>query len=216
MDQAKQKKIELLLLVVIALIAVGAYFYGYNYFVDKANAVNNEAKQIQARINILNEKTALKPVYEEAIADSEEATKLITAKYGPGNTPEKDIMLAKSIEKLTGAYISAVSFSDDELTFVSEDVDENGEAKITGYKGVMIINYEAGYEELKSIMDFITEHPERMNVEAFTASLNQETGKLTGSMNLNLYAIKAAEKAYEAPVIDGFKTGTDNIFGSYK
>ncbi len=214
MDKKKVKTYEYILLLAIVVIAVCAYRFGYVYYMDKTEAAKKETKDLNARIDELNNKIALKPVYEETIEAAEKAFDDTLFKYGPGNTPEKSIMFVTALEKATGGRVNTAAFSDDVPVFISSGTDENGNTLVTTFTNSLILNYEFSYEGLKKAMDFINGYPERMNVESFTASLNQETGLLNGTMTLNLFSAQAEGKDYVEPSIPAIKTGTDNIFGS--
>ncbi len=215
MDKKKVKTYEYILLLVIVIIAVCAYRFGYVAYMDKTEAAQKETKQLKARIDELNNKIALEPVYEEMIEAAEKAFDDTLSKYGPGNTPEKSIMFVTELEAVTGGRVNTAAFSDDVPVFISSGTDENGNPMATMFTNSLIINYEFSYDGLKKAMDYINNYPERMNVESFTASLNQETGLLNGTMTLNLFSAEAEGIDYVEPSITGVKTGTDNIFGSY-
>ncbi len=214
MNDKIQKRIVYALLFLIVAIIVVAYRFGYMRYTDMADDVKKESKQIKTRIIELNEKIAMRPLYEEAIADSAKRIAEITAKYGPGNSAEKDIMLVRDFETRTKGTVSSASFTDDTIAFVSSGTNENGDPTVSAYTSSLVMNYELDYFGLKRATDFIRKYHERMTVENFTASVNEETGKLTGSMTLNLYAMKTADKIYTDPEIPDIIIGTDNIFGT--
>jgi hypothetical protein len=63
-------------------------------------------------------------------------------------------------------------------------------------------------------MDFINNYKERINVNGFTTSVNQETGQLAGNMIISMYSVKDADHIYKDPVVPNISIGTENIFGS--
>ena len=215
MDKKNQKRIVYVLLLLIVVIAGVAYYYGYMKYVDMAKAAKTEARNIQKRIDVLNEKIAMRPLYEEAIVDAKASIDAVTEKYGPGNTAEKDIMFVRDLELETGGSVSSASFTDDAIAFVSSGTDENGQPTVAAYTSALIVNYEMSYEGLKKAMEYITSYPERMTVETFTTAVNEETGLLTGSITMNLYSMQTADKTYKEPDITNIIIGTDNIFGAY-
>lgn len=214
MSQKTQKDIQYILLLVIVVIAVCAYRFGYMYYTDLADSTKKESKQIKARMEELNDKIALTPIYEESIISADRAYDDIVAKYGPGNTPEKSIVFVTELERVAKGTINTASFSDDTPAFISTETSESGKPRAVAYSNSLILNYEVGYDGLKAMMDYINSYPERMNVENFTTTLNQETGRLAGTMTINLYSIVAEGKTYVEPAITDINTGVDNIFGS--
>lgn len=214
MNQKIQKMLVYILLLLILAIAGSAYYFGYLKYTDMATEVKKESRQIKARINELNEKIALRPVYEEAIVDSEKRIEEIIKKYGPGNSAEKNIIFARDLETKADGNISSLAFTDDELVFASSGKNEEGNPNVMAYKSSLVMNYEFSYDGLKRAMNFINKYKERMTVETFTATLNSETSKITGALTLNLYGMDAVGKSYQEPDIPGIKIGTDDIFGS--
>ncbi len=209
-----QKTIQYILLLLIVLIAAGAYWFGYQGFIEKANSVKNNNKAIEARISELNEKEEHRAEWSEAIDNSQKNIDAILAKYGPGNTPEKSIMFVKGLEDATGVEVSSIAFNPDTVVFTSEDTDENGNPNVEFSTSYISVNYSATYDELKACMDYITKYKERMNVSGFTASPNQESGLLAGNMVINLFGVKDANHKYVDPSVSGISLGTENIFGS--
>lgn len=209
-----QKYIQYILLLLIVAIAAGAYYFGYVGFIEKANSVKQSNKAIEARISELNDKETQRDEWTQAIVKSDEDIKKLLVKYGPGNTPEKDIMFIRALEDASDMTVSSMTFTQDTPLFVSEDLDENGNPVTELDSSMLSIAYSTTYEGLKKCMDFINGYEERMNVSTFTASTNQETGLVTGNMVLNLYGVKDANHKYEEPFVPGISLGVDNIFGA--
>ncbi len=209
-----QKHIQYILLLLIVVIAVCAYQFGYVKYIEKANAVKDENKTIEARINELNEKESHRTEWTDAIAQSEKDIKTILAKYGPGNSPEKSIIFVRNLEESAGIQVSNISFNTDSPIFVSSDTDESGNPKVEMDTTYIGLSYATTYDGLKKCMDYINTHPERMNVANFTANFDQETGQLAGNMIINLFSVKDEDHKYQAPVVSGVELGTENIFGT--
>jgi len=209
-----QKHIQYILLLLIVVIAVCAYQFGYVKYIEKANKVKEENKTIEARIDELNSKEANRETWNQQIEQSEKNIKTILSKYGPGNTPQKSIMLVRSLEDASGMQVGTISFNPDTSLFVSSDLDENGNPKVELDTTSIALSYNSTYEGLKAAMDFITSYHERMNVASFSSNFNQENGQLAGNMIINLYGVKDADHRYVDPVVGGIEIGTDNIFGT--
>ncbi len=209
-----QKYIQYILLLLIVVIGFCAYQFGYVKFIEKANQVKTENKAIEARINELNDKEQYRSEWTDAITKSDDEIKQILAKYGPGNTPEKSIIFARDLETNSPMQISNISFNPDVPIFVSEDTDENGNPKVEIDSTYISIDYATTYDGLKNCMDFINNYKERINVNGFTTSVNQETGQLAGNMIISMYSVKDADHIYKDPVVPNISIGTENIFGS--
>ena len=212
--KVNQKTLQYLLILLIAAIGFCAYRFGYTNFTEKAAAVELQNKAYQARIAELNAKIESEEIFDAGIVAADEVTKETLAKYGAGNTPEKTIMMITKLELAGDAEITSISFNDDTPLFVSTDTDENGDPVMEIDSTYIAINYTTSYQGLKDMMDFINNYGERMNVESFTATFNQETAGLSGSMVIDLYSVKDANHEYSAPSVGGVEIGTDNIFGT--
>lgn len=209
-----QKNLEYVLLLFIVIIAAGAYYFGYMKYSDKAKTLSTQNKALEAQIVSLSEKERNLEQYVQEIDSAESKVSDIISVYGTGNTPEKSILLMRELEKRAGMEISNISFYDDELVYVSQALREDGSPKLLGYQTQLAITYTTSYDGLKRAMDFINGYPERMNVRNFTAVFNQETGGLTGTMNIGLYSIDDGIYEYISPEVSGISLGTDNIFGT--
>ena len=209
-----QKHVQYILLLLIVVIAVCAYQFGYVKYIEKANAVKEENKQVEARINELNDKESHREEWTKGIEQSEKDIRSLLAKYGPGNTPEKSIMFVRSLEDAAEMTVPSISFNSNTVMYKSEDLDENGEPKIELDSTNISISFNTTYDGLKKCMDFINGYKERMNVNNFTASFNREDGQLTGSMTINMFGVKDENHTYIDPVVNGVDIGTTNIFGT--
>lgn len=199
--------------VVIAVLILGAaYKFFYSEDIAKAETVQGEINTLQARVDELNEKNANRSRYESGISDSEDIIKTILTLYGPGNTPEKSIMLVVDMCNKIGIKVPNISFMDDSRVFASEEKNENDEPKIQIFRSGMALSVNGGYTQIKKLMDYINSYPERMNVENFTESFDANSGRLVLTMNVNMYSVKDENHIYEPPVIEDIEIGSTNIF----
>lgn len=214
MKKITNQQFTLLLLLVVVIIAAAAYRFGYLDYIEKADAVKSEINVLSARIDELNTKTTQKSVYETIVGRADEICNEVIEKYGAGNTPEKSIMFIRSLEKAAGMEISSVSFGTDDVFYSSSTLDANGASEVTAYRSQLSITYRTGYEGLKKAVDFINSSTERKNINSFTAAFDSETGKVSGSMIIDLYSVKAEGREYTEPTVSGVEIGLDNIFGT--
>ena len=210
--KADSKTILIGSLIVAILIVAAAYKFIYTADIEEAEKVESEIKTHQTRLNELNEKNAKRPMFEAGITDSKDIIKTVLSLYGPGNTPEKTIMLVVDMCNKIGIEVPNISFVNDSRVYQSQTVDENGTPEIQIFKGGMAIQINGGYTQIKKLMDYINSYPERMNVENFSEAFDANTGKLNVSMSVNMYSVKDEDHIYEAPVIEDIDLGTTNIF----
>jgi len=227
--KGNEGKILLGSLVVAVLIVAAAFKFFYLEDMEKMDSVQAEINGLNTRYNELNEKNANRALYEDGIKESQDIVDAVLGLYGPGNTPEKSIMMLVDLCKKTGISISNITFIEDKLVYSSVDESETEvkgseivvyNTKSTGediggsrvFKSGLSINLTSGYTQLKKITDYINSHPERMNAESFSVKFDAESGSLKTTMRINLYSVVDKNHVYEAPVIEDIELTNDNIF----
>ncbi len=201
--------------IVVLLIVGGAYKFAYEPNVEKAEQIQKSTKSLIARRDELNAKMANKTMYTEGIEVSKDKAKAVFEKYGPGNTPEKTIMMIVDLCSITGVRINTISFSDDQPIYTSTTADENGNPVYVLKKSQTNISVAGGYTQIKKFFDYVNSYKERMNVENFNLTYALETGMINASVVLNLYAVADSDHVYEAPVVEDIDIGTTNIFRNF-
>ena len=198
---------------VVAILLVAASFkFFYLEDVEKADQLQAEIDQKNQRVNELNQKNANRAMYDAGIDESGKIIDTVLSIYGPGNTPEKSIMMIVKMCKMTGVTVSDIAFQDDTNVYSSEVKSEEEEPAIQIYQGGLQLKLSSGYTQLKKVMDFINAYPERMNVENFDAEFDAETGRLNVAMKVNLFSVKDDKHQYVAPVVEDIDLGSTNIF----
>ena len=195
--KANSRNILIGSIVIALLLVAAAYKFIYSADIEEAERIQTDINTLQVRVNELNEKSANRTRYESGIADSEDIIKTVLSLYGPGNTPEKTIMLVVDMCNKLGVTIPNISFQDNSLVYSSETLNENGEPEIKIFKSGMAISLTSGYTQLKKFMDYVNTYPERMNVENFSAGYNPGNGMLTLTMNVNMYSVEDKDHVYE-------------------
>lgn len=214
-------KVFFVVFILVILAAVLAYFYLYMPKVEERDALIRENYELESRLIELKNMAVDEDVFVKGINDSRDSIQQVLNNYSAGNTPEKSIMMINSLEKQIGIKLPTLSFSEPrtvttvDMPMISQD--EAGKY-VTSYYKVSLLqetlstNYECDYEQLKKLIDFVNDYPERMNIESITMAYDSTTGGLKGSLVLNLYAVTGTGKEYTAPDISGLSMGVGNIF----
>ena len=214
-------KVFFVVFVLVILAAVLAYFYLYMPKVEERDALLRENYALETRLIELKNLAVNEDVFVEGINDSKESIQQVLNNYSAGNTPEKSIMMINSLEKKIGIRLPNLSFSEPstvttvDMPMVSQD--EAGKY-VTSYYKVSLLqetlttSYECDYKQLKDLIDFVNDYPERMNIESISMAYDSTTGGLKGNLVLNLYAVTGTGKEYVAPDISGLSMGVGNIF----
>ncbi len=85
---------------------------------------------------------------------------------------------------------------------------------LAGIKVPVSINYMGSYKGIKNLLAYIIGNEMRMTIDTMDVSYSEESKEVSGSMNLNLYAITSASRKEAELELDGVDIGTDNIFDS--
>lgn len=200
-------------IVVVLIILFAGYQFGYKPNAEQAETVEKENVQLEGRKNELNNKIANKSMYQEGIDNAQKLVDAVFEKYGPGNTPEKTIMMIVDLCNKTGVSIDSITFSEEQVIYQNGTGTENDPVKNTLYKTSSSINASAGYTQFKKLFDYINNYPERMNVKEFMVTFNQENKKSKVNMTVDMYSVEDDNHVYVAPAIEDIPLGTENIFG---
>jgi hypothetical protein len=112
----------------------------------------------------------------------------------------------------TAAESAASSaLSTDNAAGDSFDIIENASQAAGGYLAVTV-DYEASYQGLKQVAAAVHAYQDRMALSSITATYDSDTGKLSGTLALNMYYIRLAGKEYVTPQIDKISKGVTNLF----
>lgn len=82
------------------------------------------------------------------------------------------------------------------------------------YNYPVTFSFNVSYSGLKTAVQYIEDYGERMTIDDISVAYDDSTGRLTGTMVLNMYTMTGTPKAYLAPAIDNMKLGVANLFGS--
>ncbi len=82
------------------------------------------------------------------------------------------------------------------------------------YNYPVTFSFNVSYSGLKKAVKYIEDYGERMTIDDISVAYDDSTGRLTGTMALNMYTMTGTPKTYLAPAIDNMKLGVANIFGS--
>lgn len=127
----------------------------------------------------------------------------------------------ESVDAATDESADAASTdTSTETVEASEDSTGQAEAAVeasdtpAGYYATVSISYEASYKGLKDMIAYVNAYPDRITITQSDSQFDKETGKLVGSMILNMYYITNSGKDYVKPDFGSSTKGVENIFGS--
>ncbi len=198
--------------VIAVLIILAAYKFGYAPFIEKADQLKAQNATLETRASELTAKTANRVMYAEGIETSDKIIDSILKKYGPGNTPEKTIMMVVDMCQTIGVTVNNVSFSNEQVVYQSGEKTEEKDTLRVLSTCTTNLTVQGGYTQTKKFFDYVNNYDERMTVNNFSITYNRETGQLMSSVALNLYSVQDKNHHYVAPVIEDIDLGLLNIF----
>lgn len=215
MDRLDAKQMRMLLLILGVLVVFVAFRFGFTPIQEKADQVAAENAELSAKITELENVKNNSESYHDVLAAVNEGLDKIKNSFAADITPQQSIMMLRKLEQNADVSVSNISFNEEETVYTSSFVTETGE-NVVANKSILNISFDTTYDGLKKSMDYINDYDDHMNVESFNVAYNQETGKLMGTMNINLYSIMGLGRKYEEPAVDGITISRDNIFGTIK
>ena len=76
------------------------------------------------------------------------------------------------------------------------------------------MQFTGSYASLKNMVEYLADQSGRMTLDNVNASFDSTTGKLTGSITVNLFSMAGTGKTYTEPAAGSVVYGTNNIFGT--
>lgn len=229
---------KLLIYLCSGLLLLVAYFFGYTKYSEKKAVVQLEIDQLNTRYNDLKAKDDKRASY---IAETEKNTSIIneTAKLYPSEvTLEGEIYFTKLIEDASGAWVRQWLYTQAEevLPLSASDTTPNdttqGEGTTSegatggqttsetivpttfkGYKTVSTISFDADYNQLKNMINYINTYASRKVIQQISVAFDSSTGILTGTMAYNNYFIVGSTSTYTPYEIPSNGQGVTNVFG---
>lgn len=95
----------------------------------------------------------------------------------------------------------------------ADSTQSSASTSVRGYYAAITVSYDATYIGLKSMIEYVNEYPDRMTIVSSSCSFDNETGRITGDMTINMYFLTGTDKEYIEPEFEGVPRGVLNIFG---
>lgn len=230
-----KKDLKLLLYVGGILAIVLVYFNIFSPTLKNNKILVQENIELQAQVERLEELDKNKEVYLEETADMRSEIAEIYSIFPADIKEETTIMYADMLEGISDLEVSSIGISSRNQLYVmagrnaqadtadttdagtlAETGQNAGEPRAALYDRQVTYAFTVSYEDFKKTVQRIQEDKEKRNVENVTLSFDPSTGRLVGSMLVNMYAMDGSEieKVYVEPEVPPMPLGTDNIFGT--
>lgn len=208
---------ELKLIFVLGGMVLFFLIYQFGYLnVQKANEdLKSRVDEVRGEVKVMQTMKQNEETYK-AYTDSmtQEMQDVMDAIPSEIRSEDK-IMFARSLENDYGIHVTGVGLQTDEMVYeMNEDGSNPTDDGKLLYRTVVNLDCESDYTQLKNCLRGLKNNNFKMSVDTASFSTSDETGKLTGSMTVNMYYLYGSDKPYEPLTIDGVSIGTDNIFGT--
>lgn len=210
------KQLRMLLALSIIVILFAGYRFGFQTFNDKAETIEEENLVLSQRYDELDALVQMEPVYDEDGKKCKDGIEEIKKSFGTVIDKEDSLRFLIDLQNYAKAAIPSIGFSEPEVIFSSTDIPTTNNTGVYVYKTPVNISFTSTYFGFKEVMNFINSHKNKMSVNSVSLSFDSETGNLSGSMEINQYAMLGTDQVYEPPVFNAPNIGTDNIFGSFE
>ncbi len=209
MMSGREKK--LIGLVAILFLLLVGYYVLYKPLTNETAELEAEIATLNEEVSVLREEYNKLPEYKSGIKNAQEEIAIIQEGYPSNVKQENAFALIFDIENaFEELEINSASFSPLEtLTYGDED---QGTGGVTAVKQVLRTNVSVGYEEVKDLLSFIYDYPDRTVLDSLSLSLGEEEQLIIMTLNMNMYAILGSDKPYELPVFDEVEKGKQYLF----
>lgn len=213
---------KLILYVLIALIAFGAYKLQDKFSTENI-ALESEQRELSEKYNELNSMNARKESFKADTKANNDKLDDLYNQFGTSVAQENIIMFLKNVEQNTGVWLKEIGYDKDNLVYrfgeiTSSNPAKQGQSVYTstnlGYSRTLSVSYECSYDELKDVLTYLRENGKKTSVTNVTFTYSQANDTVSGTMTIGFYAIMGDDRKPVSPDIYEVPVGTGNIFAS--
>lgn len=210
------KELKLIYLVGGLLILFLVYRLAVVSLQKHNDSLDEEIGQLSDQVAMMHQMQADEQNYVDQTAAMNSDIDRILQKIPAGILSQDKIMFARSLETTYGLTVTGVGLESDTLLYTMNEDSTNPEDDGKElYRTSVILDCEGDYEQIKACLRGIQAGSEMLSVGEASFTMNEETGKLSGTLTLYMFYLLGSDKVYEPVSIDGVSIGTDNIFGSF-
>ena len=191
-----------------------AYNTDTEAIVNRYGAGNTPEKIIMFLVDLSNRTNMTIP----SISFGEETNVTVLA----DGTSLSEAATAEQTDESSDSSDSSDTASEDQSGETAEDSSgDTAENAVPGkvseyylYNYPVTFSITVSYSGLKQALEYIQQYSERTVVDDISLGYDNTTGRLTGSITLDMYTMTGTAKSYMSPQVDGISLGVANIFGS--
>ena len=215
MGKMNSKQSQMLIAILIVGVLVIVFQFGYKPIASSAKEVSTKNKELQSTLNELIALQENEVALRAELSEVQDGLNQITNRYAVKFTPQKSIVMINEMQTFADVTVNSMSFNTIENIYTSTFTNANGEY-LTANKSVLNVSYTTSYAGLKRCMEFLNAYADHVNVVSLASAYNQESGLLSGTLDINLYTLDGLGRVYEDPGVGGVNISLDNIFKTMK
>lgn len=228
------------------LILLCTFFFVFQRNMDTVTELETESRKYKNQVNYLSNLQMQVNELKTTTVEHQEEMDSYMGEFPCKMTQEKAIENVERMRVKSGVRITAVKPSKERTFFhigqfikldnenaqtqtetatgsavgVSQ-VEENPEKKVAVNEMVgKVTTYEVEMQgtmnQIMRAFDWVAKNKEHMSISSMSFSFDSSTGKLSGMVAVNYYAMNGNGNPYKEPNISGITFGTDNVFGTFK
>lgn len=213
-----KKEISLLIGLMGVLIAVVAWFFVASPMKDKTAAIEAENVELKAKSDEYQAVNAQRPQFEADTLTLQAERSTLLAHFPSGMTKEDEIMYWANMERANSSTMAMgnLVMSNWSEVFVDGQPESNdeGATQLHLYRVPVNYSYQATYEGIKNLVTYVFSKNDKMSIENITASYDNTTGNLVGTVDINMYYMSGTGNDYVPATIPTVPTGIVDIFQS--
>ncbi|MCH5271236.1 MAG: hypothetical protein J1E83_10865 [Lachnospiraceae bacterium] len=220
MKKVSSKQVMMYVVLLGILLLVGVYFLVYKSYTDQAATIETSNVVLNRRVAELKEYYDNMEGYNAEIELMQAEIRNVLGQFPPDVLEEDMIVLALDTMKNAAVEYTNINIGDREAlrnipaeTVQAAGMEElNLELVFVERKGVYV--NDTVYQSLKECINTINNSDNRLAITNIAYSRNDDTGELTGTIQVSFYTIIGTGREYEPQNLADYTSGLSELFGA--
>ncbi len=212
------KEKNLIKVLIGIVLAVLVWMFVASPIKEKKEALAVENETLRVKKEEYEAVNAQKKKYEEGMTNLQAEREQLLESYPSGMIREDEIMYWANMERANSGQLALQDISMDSMqeVIVGEQpaAEEEGATQLHLYKAPVNYTFLSTYDGLKGLADYVFAQDDKKSIEGLSASFNEETGNLEGTLDMNMYYMVGTGKDHVPATIPSVPTGVSNVFRS--
>lgn len=213
---SKEKNLIKVLLGVVLVVLV--WMFVASPIKEKKEALAAENAELKVKKEEYEAVNAQKAKYEEGMTTLQAERAELLEAYPSGMLREDEIMYWANMERANAGQLALETIGMSGLVEVYvegfEASEEEGATQLHLYRAPVNYGFKSTYDGLKGMADYVFAQNDKKSIEGLSASYDDTTGNLVGSMDMNMYYMVGTGKDHVPATIPSVPTGVSNVFHS--